>query len=217
MKKFSFILILSFISTCYLFSQSEENEIIKVDTVVVKQQEKKDFKQYDFYNDYLPNLPKTNKSDNLKTNDDKLPTINDSTKITIISPELGFLLLWLNASVALDIPIDYNFNFVAKCFYFGAFDIGGGSEYWKGVGLGIGVVTKKTDNVIIKYNICPSLVVSDKDHGEKVGFGMNIGMDIILWKALSFGLDTTIIDKKGGGHYVGFMPLLTVGLNFIKI
>jgi len=60
-------------------------------------------------------------------------------------------------------------------------------------------------------------VISDKDHGEKVGFGLNVGMDIILLKALSIGLETTIIDRKGGGDYLGFIPLLTVGLNFIKI
>jgi len=210
-----FILILSIIFTGYLFSQTEGNETIKADTVInidsvvvadpVNGQKKKDFKKYDFYNDYLPSLPKTTKTN------DKL-TIDDSTKISIISAKLGFLLFWANASVTLDIPIGYKSNFAAKCFYFGALDPGGNSKYWKGLGLGLGIVTKKTDNVIIKYNMYPSLVVSDRDHGEKVGFAMNIGMDVILWKVLSVGLDVIIFDKNGVG---GFVPLPTVGLNIV--
>jgi len=221
MKRFKYILVLTIIFTSYIFSQVEENEIIdmdtvtRVDTVIVEQEGKKDFKNYDFYNDYLANLPKTNKSDNLKTNDDKLPTINDSTKIIIISAKLGYLVFWVNASVTLDIPIDYNFNFATKCFSFGILNPGGSNKYWKGLGLGIGVVTKKTDNVIIKYNMYPSLVVSDKDHGEKVGFGMNIGMDVILWKVLSVGLDVTSIGNKSGGSSIPPFPLLTVGLNIV--
>ena len=64
MKRLSYILVLFFLSTVYLFPQTEENKIIKVDTVMImdtvviaeptdKQEEKKDVIKRDFYNDYL--------------------------------------------------------------------------------------------------------------------------------------------------------------------
>ena len=73
MKKLCYVLILLFLFTSYLFSQTEESKTIKVDTIVIikvdtvtvtnidtiviaepinKQYEQTDLKRYYFYNDY---------------------------------------------------------------------------------------------------------------------------------------------------------------------
>jgi hypothetical protein len=69
MRKKIFILLLFFISTGYLFPQTEENEIIKVDMVIIEElasaNEKKDLINQDFYNDYLSTLPNSEKPDSI--------------------------------------------------------------------------------------------------------------------------------------------------------
>ena len=90
MNKIKRMLVFLIISTGCLFSQSERNDTIKedsimilnsavvteVDTVVIEEsvsepEEKIDFIQYDFYNGYLSSLPTINSTDD--TNNDTLP------------------------------------------------------------------------------------------------------------------------------------------------
>jgi hypothetical protein len=214
MKKFHYILVLSVIFTVYLFPQTEENETIKVDkvtrvdTIVVEQQEKKDFKQYDFYNDYLSNLQKTN---------DTL-VIDNSKKTLIFSARFGNLLLTFAGSITLDLidlPIIGNASFATKCFYVLGGDPGGSSMFAPGFGLGLGVYRySEIGNIIGKLNIYPSLSnVSFGLYGnKKVVLGLNTGYDIIFGEVFSIGIDIFIfpfIEKKGYSNSI----LLTVGLN----
>ena len=113
MQRFSFILVLSIIFTGYLFSQSEENEIIemytltKANTIVAtetdttifselvnEQEGQTDLSKYNFYNDYLADLKKTSfiHSDITDT-----LAINDCKKTGIISAKFGSLILLVNA------------------------------------------------------------------------------------------------------------------------
>jgi hypothetical protein len=153
MKRCSFVVVLTIIFNAYLCSQTEENETIKVDTVtrvdtiVVEQQEKKDFKKYDFYNDYLPNLPKIN---------DTL-AIENSKKISIISAEFEFSLYLLGGSVSWDISsIRGNTTFGFKCFV-GRSGLGANRPIIPCFGPVLGYVTSKSDNIILKFNICTNL------------------------------------------------------------
>jgi hypothetical protein len=195
MKRYYYILVLSIIFTAYLFSQTKENEIVKVDTYI---------------NTDSVAVTKIDTTvvevDYLKTTDDTL-AIDDCKKTGIISARLGSLLFYFSGSVTWDIPITCNTNFAAKCFYSGGGDLGGShSQVISGFGLGLGYVTKKTDNVIIRYNIYPSLGVVR--HNKAVKFGLNVGGDIILWKVFSIGLDFIAFDGT-------FVLLPTVGLNIV--
>jgi len=221
MKKFSFILILFFISTCYLFSQTEEDEIIemytvtnantititKTDTVIVaetinKQEEQTDLSKYNFYNDYLVDLKKT-----IFIHSDIADTlaVNDCKETGIISAKFGSLVLLVNAgSITWDILINCKTTIATKVFYGGI--VFGFHDIFSGFGLGLEYVSKKTNNVILRYNLYASLMNHYKQVGP--GPGINIGTDVILWKVFSVGLDVFVF--KGY-----FLPFLTAGLNII--
>jgi hypothetical protein len=217
MKKLHYILVLSIIFTGYLFSQTEENETIKVDTftkvdtVVVEQQEKKDFEKYDFYNDYLSNLPKTNDT----------PAI-DSKKTGIFSARFGSVIANNAISFTLDIPIIDTINFAVKYFKVGlGFENG---DLISGFGLGLGYVASRSDNVILRFNIYPSLgfskgtyVINDRiKEKTDTRFGLNLGGDIILWKVFSVGLDFFTFNKYYRNQRNNAV-LFTVGLGWAKL
>jgi len=192
MKIFYYILFLSLIFTDYLFSQSEKNEIIKVDTVVVEQQGKKDFKKYDFYNDYLASLPKIN---------DTL-AIENSKKISIISAKCEFSLYLLGGSVSWDVSlICDNTTFGFKCFV-DREGLGANRPIIPYFGSGLGYVTSKSDNIILKFNICPNLWLVNNYTSTK--FGLDLGGDIILWKRFSIGMTHHVLEDTG-------FTFLTVG------
>ena len=130
MKRIYCVFILLVISTGYLFPQNEENKIIKVDTVVrvdtvvvrkvdtvvikkpVNQsEEKKDFIQYDFYNDYLYSL---------KENSDDKKTIGifllEGGAMTAVGSRAGAVAPYI--SISLKAPISENFHFIPR--YLGA-------------------------------------------------------------------------------------------------
>jgi hypothetical protein len=201
MKKYYYILLLSIIFTAYLFSQTEENEIVKVDTVikidtiivikvdtivvakpVSKQEEKTNLSNY-IYHDTL--------------------AIDDCQKTGIISAKLGSLIFINIGSVTLDIPITCKLGFAAKGFY----EIRSISPR-SGFGLGLGYVHKYvTDDIIIKGNVIyPFLGLGVTKN--KTRFGLNVGGDIIFSNIFSVGLDFTAFEKQ-------ILPFLTVGLNIL--
>jgi len=210
MKRFSFILVLSVILTDYLFSQVAENEIIKTDTatnidffVITKAdttvvEEPIDIpKEKDenyFYNHGLF----SNRTDDGKTDDCK--------KTGIISAKIGTIIAAATISVAWDIPINCKTNFATKYFYsaYGG-NMEGGGEFLSGYGLGVGYVSKRTNNVILRHNIYIALV---NLHHKHFTLGINLGTDVILWKVFSVGVDAFVFK----GH---FYPIPTVGLNVV--
>ena len=228
MKRLYYILVLFFIFTGYLFPQVEENEkiemytltkvntivaakadtitIAKIDTTIfaeiVNEEEKKDFIKYDFYNDYLAGLKKNSFIHSDIT--DAL-SVDDCKKTGIISARVGTIIVVGAVSVTWDVPISCKINFATKGFYGEHVVVESGNDVFSGFGIGLGYVAKRTNNVIIRFNIYSSLVYS---HDEKVVFGINVGTDVILWKVFSIGIDALFF--KGG-----FIPLPTIGLNII--
>jgi hypothetical protein len=198
MKRYYYILFLSIVFTAYLFSQTEENEIVKIDT--------------DINIDSIA-VTKTDTTvvevDYLKTTDDTL-AIDDCKKTGVISARVGSMLIGAIGSVTWDIPITCKTNFASKYFHGERSNtlIDGNITVFSGFGLGAGSVSKRTGNVIIKQNIYAILMYSKKDEEERVRPGLNMGMDIILWKVFSIGLDCIFVPGD-------FLPLLTLGLNIL--
>ena len=80
-------------------------------------------------------------------------------------------------SIGLDVPIYCNINFSFN--YFNGRTVkfeGGLGEPFSGFLFGLGYVLKKTDNFIVKFNICPG-IMSFKEERE---FGLSLGVDILL-------------------------------------
>ena len=216
MKRFSFILVLSVILTGYLFSQSEENEIINTDTVIdidsvivaepVNEQEgKEDFIKYDFYNDYLADLKKTSF---INTDIADTLVINDCKSTGVVSAKFGSLIFLNVGFVTCDIPIDCKTNIVVNGLYGVGMGVDGGQYgVFSGFGLGLGFASKKTSNVIIRGNICPSLLYGN----GKTSFIINIGTDVILWKVFSIGLDFMFCPLTT----INVFPIPTIGLNVV--
>ena len=185
MTKLKCVLVFFIIFTGSLFSQDEGNEIIEedtitlantvvvteVDAVVVEEsvsepEEKIDLSYYDFYNDYLDYVKKTNSID-----DTILVNVCKSTGI--ISGRIGVFLIGIAYSVALDIPIDCNNNITAKYITcIGGID---GPHRFSFLGVGLGHVATKTKYFILKLYVCPGLALDDKR-----GPGMSAGADILF-------------------------------------
>jgi hypothetical protein len=224
MKTLYYVLVLFIISTVYLFSQSEENEIIEMytltnantlvatetDTTIVsepvnEQEEQTDLSKYNFYNDYLADLQKTS----FIHSDDTL-AVNDCKKTGIISAKGGITIadgtVVSAISVAWDIPISCKINFATKYFY-GEYGniMDAGGEAFSGFGLGVGYVSKRTNNIILRHNIYIALL---NLHHKGFYLGINIGTDVILWKVFSVGMDASVFN----GHFYLFP---TVGLNIV--
>ena len=209
MKTLYYVLVLFIISTGYLFSQSEENETIKVDTVikkdtvVVEQQEKKDFKKNDFYNDYLHSLPKTNDTF----------AIDDNKKTGIISAKAECTFFFLGGSVIWNMPLRYysNITFASKCLL----SVEGGSD--DGIstcfGLGLGYVNSESANTTLRVNIYPVLWTNyHKYTNNTFVYGLNLGGDIIFGNIFSIGLDA--IGFKDHTD-MAFIMFLNMGLNIV--
>ena len=143
MRKFYCIIILFFISTGYLFSQTEENKIISVDTVITvdtvvvtkadtivitnpinEPEAKKDFLKHDFYNDYLPSLPKTSPvKDTLAIKKEKIGIILAEILITssdfkAFSPRSLLDVLFPDISLSIKAPISGSFHIIIKDWMF---------------------------------------------------------------------------------------------------
>jgi hypothetical protein len=190
MKRYYYILFLSLIFTAYLFSQTEENEIVKIDTYI---------------NTDSVAVTKIDTTvvevDYLKTTDDTL-AIDDCKKTGVISARFGSLILINTGFVTWDIPISRKTTIVTKGFYgISGVDTGG---IFSGIGLGLGYVGRYvTNDIIIKGNICASLMYVDKKINNHPV--INLEIDIILWKVFSVG-----IELMGGS-----IPLPTIGLNIV--
>jgi hypothetical protein len=208
MKRYYYILVLSIILTAYLFSQTKENEIVKIDTVlkidsiaVIKvdtivvvelaneQEEKKEFKQYSgLYG---------------------LFSTYDCKKTVIISARIGVGLLAGAFSATLDIPVSFNTNIAA----IGAFGRGGmdGGEYSIGFfGLGLGVEPTKTDYFIFKSRTCLGLISYDRNSKHIREPGLNLGIDVLFrFKFIGLSISPDIFLSQE----IEWFPLLSVGLN----
>jgi hypothetical protein len=135
MTKLYYILVLFFISTGYLFSQTEEYGMIKADTV-----ERAD----DTSAEFIPEIEKTG----------------------VISAKAGVGLLFGALSASWDIPIIANQNIsVGFCTGAGG-DFGGGDYNFSIIGLGLGVVSKKSDNFIFKASTRPCYLFLKKNFGK---------------------------------------------------
>jgi hypothetical protein len=162
MKQLYYILFLFVIFTAYLFSQIEENKLIKKDTVIV-------IKVDTVLVAELVNIV--------------AESINNCKETSVVSAKAGVGILAATLSATWDVPIGCNTNFVSKCFYglsIPKLDISRSnmpSFHFVNFGLGVGSVVKKTDNVIIKYNICPTLQFIK---GQNMKLGLNLGTDIMF-------------------------------------
>ena len=130
MKRLHYMLVLFIIFTGCLFSQSEENKIIKVDTVIRvdtiivrktdtvvvkkllnKSEEKKDFIQNDFYNDNLP-LLKGNSADKKTMGIFLL----EGGALVPTGHRAGSVASYI--SISLKAPISENLHFIPRCALF---------------------------------------------------------------------------------------------------
>ena len=149
MRKKNYILVLLFIFTGYLFSQTDTSVV-----EVSQKKEKADFVKYDFYNDYLPSI-KTDTS-----------IIGTSELISILSVRAVIGIFVVAGSVVWDLPVNDKLNVSSYLFV-----------TTKGVpvlGLGLGLTSKTTNNFILKLNLRPSIGF---DRGSY--FGLNLGTDFI--------------------------------------
>ena len=205
MTKCYYVFILFFISISNLFSQTEGNETIKIDTIIrvdtvtaieidttmveesVSEKEKKEFVKLDFYNNYLPSLkPK-----------------DTLVIISIISPRIVVGPLLVGVSFTWDCPINHRFNFSSAAFLVaGLLDVG--TMYC----FGLGIVPARTNNFILKFNIRPDLIIV---HKASI-FGLNIGIDFI-YKAISLSPDISFGKRIYGRYWEGII-LLSLGYNF---
>jgi hypothetical protein len=195
MKRYNYILILYIIFTAYLFSQTEENKIIidtviNIDSVMVSEpvneiEEKIDLKDY-LYKDYL------------EKNDSTDYTIE---KIGIISARVGTgYYIPIAVSITLDIPIsgmEQNITFHCATFI--------GSHI---IGLGLGYVSKRTNNLIIKENVRLSYMYLF----NKPKFGLFIGTDILFKVYKPFYLS---ISMEGGFGSGTMILMISLGLNIV--
>ena len=220
MQRFSFILVLSVIFTGYLFSQSEENEIIKTDTVVViepvdEQKEKKDFKKNDFYNDYLSSLKKNN---SISLDTTTTFAIDDCKKIEplyIGSLKVGAILIFPVVSVGIDIPIYYRFNIAAE--FSGVGWISGGVGWYYGLGVGYTIVRTKCDNFILKLNtyisnIDVSLYVNPMTPTFNIESDILFKMSKHTYISINIG---SFVQYNSWKHHTTCLPHLSLGLNVV--
>ena len=163
MRKKIYVLVLLFISTSYLFSQTDTSEF-----KVSQEKEKADFVQYDFYNDYLPSIKTDTFEFTLKRE-----------KLGILLARAGIGLPWIGVSVALDIPVIDKLN-ISSYLY---------DMWWDGtmLGLGLGVPIKtETGNFILKLNLRPGSIFHKN---VSPSFLLNIGAEFILIKSISISPD----------------------------
>ena len=232
MTKWYYVLILLFISTGYLFSQTEENKIVQIDTVVsvdtiqiekadttmVEEsivdtvivgepisdpEEKKEFIKQDFYNDYLISLPDTInyliKKKPVDTTDYK------NKKMGLFSARMsGFG--FVSTSFVLDIPTNDNMLNISSYLCFTA---GNGDMV---LGLGIAYLPIKNKNFILKWDLRPSIIPG----GGGTIFGLNVGIDCIIFKFISISQDCLIFVGNHRGHIVPPL-MLSFGINLYKV
>jgi hypothetical protein len=218
MKKSYCVLILLFISTGYLFSQSAKNEMLEentitltntavvteVDAVVIEEsvsepEEKTDLSNYDFYNDYLDYVKQTNSTGDV-------PLANECKNNAIISCQIGGGIFAFAYSIELDIPINCNDNITSK--YVNGIKGIDGADRFSFLGIGLGQVAKKNKYFIIKLNVCLGLATAD----EKRRPGMNVGADI-LFKVfehcyVSISPDFITVPR-------GLLGIISLGLNLV--
>ena len=222
MTKWHYVLILFFIFPVYLFPQTEENEVIKVDTVIkadtiiieepevdimvievpIKEQDEQiDLGNY-IYKDYLDYLKKTTQKTNSFTSD----TVDRCKKTCILSARIGGGILAVAFSVSLDIPVSCNTNIVS------AYTIGragiDGALYINFFEFGLGFILKKSDNFILKTRVCLGSIFGTP--------GAHFGADIIFrfkFIGLSIGPDFFIDSRKKG---TPFPFVISVGLNILR-
>jgi hypothetical protein len=197
MRTIHYILVLLFISTTYIFSQSEKNELKKVDTVIVSRIDTVVITRVD-----------TIIVDEFISIGDKV-VVDDCKKTGMISAKLGVGLFMGATSFSLDIPAGCNKTIIPK--YINA---GGGmndANFKRSFfGLGLGFVTKRTDNFICKLNMCAG-VMSDLDKRE-IGIGGGVGVDILfkIFKPCYFSISPDF----NTGRY-GSIGVIFLGINIV--
>jgi hypothetical protein len=194
MRKKIYILVLLFISTGYLFSQTDTS-VVEVNP----KKEKADFVKYDFYNDYLPSI-KTDTS--IIGTSEFIPETGEMG--VMFSARVGIGTFLVGGSVTVDFPvidtIIYKLNISSNLHV----DISGGTIL--GLGLGYVPIKTKTNNFILKLNLRPCIAMA-KGNG---GFFLNIGTDFI-YKSISISPDIFIV---GTGGSRGFpLIMLSFGIN----
>jgi len=117
-----------------------------IEEPVNETEKRKNFIKYDFYNDYLPSLP--------KTSSDTIP-IDWNETTGIISVRIGGGLFVLTGSAVLDISISSNVNITSKYVNGRLYNPGGGRRSYSFYGLGLAYVNNvgETNNLILKLNI----------------------------------------------------------------
>ena len=206
MNRKYYILVFLFIFTGYILAQSENDKIIKADTVIFEKIDSVEIeknineheKKKDFYNDYMPSLHKTDSNKlNTKTNkakfgifgrpaDDSLSLNNEKALIfsAKMGPGKGSALF---SSIGLSVPVYSNINITCKYLTGDKLDFGGSPHYPVSfLGIGAGLV-QKNENVFYKLNmyICKNtlsdqlLKYSGLFH-NKNDLGLNIEADVLL-------------------------------------
>jgi hypothetical protein len=141
MREKIYILVLLFVSTSYLFSQTDTSVV-----EVSPPKKKADSVKYDFYyNDYLRSIEvkKTNTS-----------IIDTSELISILSVRAVIGMFLGGGSVVWNLPVNGKLNVSSYLFFT--------NEEVTILGLGLGVPIKtKTNNFIVQLNLRPSIIIGN--------------------------------------------------------
>ena len=171
MKKI-YVLVLMFISTGYLFSQTDTSVV-----ELSQKKEKTDSVKYDFYyNDYLRSIvmKKTNTS-----------IVDTSELISILSVRAVIGIFLGGGSVVWDLPVNDKLNVSSYLFF--------NTEGVPILGLGLGVPIKtQTNNFIVNLNLRPSILVGN-NRGDN-SFFLNIETDFI-YKSISISPGFFVVTK----------------------
>ena len=222
MNKINFMLVLFIISTNYLFSQGERNEIVEkdtitlvniaviteIDTVVIEESvsevgEKIDLSNYDFYSDYLDYIKQTNHSDDVLI-------VNECKKTGTISAKVGIGFFVGAASLSLDIPLGCNKTSMVKYVKAGAGGVDGDANVFSFFGFGPGFVIKRTENFVLKLNMSVG-VMSDERNIWGIAGGVGADMLFKIFKPCYFSIGPDIII----GHSGDFIGVISLGLNIV--
>ena len=203
MKKPYYILILFFLSTVYLFSQTEESKtievdtVVKIDTVVVIKVDTVTMARRDTIVLIEPtSRQKRNGLDNIEKTTSIIDTYNKAVvqnckKTGILSVRIGVEPTDVYYA-ALDIPISCYIN--VSSIYTSVY----GNKVF---GVGLGAVGKNSQYFIIKSRICPILLSIYDYKPDYSGFewtnnfGVNMGIDMLLkykFIGISLGIDCFI-------------------------
>ena len=198
MKKLNYSIALLFISTVYLFSQTEENKIIQVDTVIrvdtvivnkpIEQVVSKD--DY-FYNYYLPSLKNKNDSDTLllKKNEklwiflaEKGVASSDGHMLTLFSIKIpifnDFHIIPKYSFYTDTYSNQYAFGFLMLGYYFTPYENNKNFVSEISAGLGISFLPFFSADVNLYYRFSEYALLSFGIYHYYLTFGCSLGLGI---------------------------------------